>query len=95
MLCPFCYGQSLDLEALIKHVDDEHAYQQRSVVRAHIHAVDALRLCAVLFHIFVSTACCCQQQAWAQQYYVFAEVPCLQQASQGYATASVDASAII
>lgn len=31
MLCPVCYGQSLDLEALIKHVDDEHAYQQRSV----------------------------------------------------------------
>ncbi|DBB08618.1 TPA: hypothetical protein ACH3X3_008745 [Trebouxia sp. C0006] len=31
MLCPLCYGQSLDLEALIKHVDDEHAYQQRSV----------------------------------------------------------------
>ncbi|DBA85270.1 TPA: hypothetical protein ACH3X2_005965 [Trebouxia sp. C0005] len=31
MLCPFCYGPSSDLEALIKHVDDEHAYQQRSV----------------------------------------------------------------
>lgn len=30
LLCPFCYGQSFELEALIKHVDDEHAYQQRS-----------------------------------------------------------------
>ena len=75
MLCPLCYGQSLDLEALIKHVDDEHAYQQRSVVRAHIHAVDALRLCVVLCRTFVSTACCCQQQAWAQQYYVLQRCP--------------------
>ena len=33
LLCPFCYGQSFELEALIKHVDDEHAYQQRSTVR--------------------------------------------------------------
>ena len=60
MLCPVCYGQSLDLEALIKHVDDEHAYQQRSVVRAHIRAVNALRSCAVLVHTFVSRPCGCQ-----------------------------------
>ncbi|KAL3131720.1 hypothetical protein ABBQ38_007442 [Trebouxia sp. C0009 RCD-2024] len=29
-VCPFCHGQSLELETLVKHIDDEHAYHQRS-----------------------------------------------------------------
>ena len=32
-LCPFCHGESFELETLIKHVDNEHAYQQRSAVQ--------------------------------------------------------------
>lgn len=51
-LCPFCYGQSFELEALIKHVDDEHAYQQRSAVSRRLfgktifqlHQADCLRM---------------------------------------------------
>ena len=31
-LCPFCRGETAELETLIKHVDDEHAYHQRSAV---------------------------------------------------------------
>ena len=32
--CPFCYSQSFDVAGLIDHVNQEHAYQQRSAVRA-------------------------------------------------------------
>lgn len=31
-VCPFCRGESLELEALMKHMNDEHAYHQRSAV---------------------------------------------------------------
>ena len=32
-ICPFCYGQSFAVGALLDHVNQEHAYQQRSAVR--------------------------------------------------------------
>ena len=32
-VCPLCHGESFELETLIKHVDNEHAYQQRSAVQ--------------------------------------------------------------
>ena len=32
-MCSLCYGSCLELSALIKHVNDEHAFQQRSAVR--------------------------------------------------------------